>query len=389
MMKDIKAFLGPKVGLTRDILSRDEDIRSEPGKDQEITRLRLRLAEAEEQLARLKAGGSVGIQRGDIPIFFVVGRPKSGTTWLRRMLDQHPEVLCHGEGRFFGRDDKDPNFENVRVNSKGQMMRPGSLHYTLGEYENLRIWLQRTWWSRDGDVDEHIACLTREAVHYFLARKLSETGKRIVGDKTPLQSAQTVSEIASMFPEAKVVHIIRDGRDQAVSHAHHRWNRVRPVEEGGRLTLEERDKRDRYRENPEGFVASGESIFSDQHLIGAAKGWCSQVGTTHREGTSVLGDGYTEVYYEDLLERPEEEMGRLFRFLGARDDERVVRRCVERNRFEEVARRQAGSEDSTSFLRKGIAGDWRSVFTECDKTIYKEIAGDLLIELGYEKDNNW
>jgi len=305
------------------------------------------------------------------------------------MLDQHPEILCHGEGRFFGRDDKDPNFENVRVNNKGQIMRPGSLHYTLGEYENLRIWLERTWWSRDGEVDEHIRCLTREAVHYFLARKLSMTGKRIVGDKTPLQSAQTVSEIGSMFSEAKVIHIIRDGRDQAVSHAHHRWNRVRPVEEGGRLTPEERDKRDRYREDPDEFGASGESIFSEQHLVAAAKGWKSTVGTTHWDGPSVLGDGYTEVYYEDLLERSEKEMGRLFRFLGARDDEGVVQRCVESNRFENLARRQVGTEDSASFFRKGVAGDWRSVFTERDKAIYKEIAGDVLIELGYEKDNNW
>ena len=248
------------------------------------------------------------------------------------------------------------------------------------------------WSARGGpatsDVDEHIACLTREAVRYFLARKLSETGKRIVGDKTPLHSAAVVTEIGSMFPEARVIHIIRDGRDQAVSHTHHRWNRVRPVEEGCRLTLEERDKRDRYRENPEKFLASGESIFSERYIVTAAKGWKSNVGTAHRDGLSVLGDGYTEVRHEDLLERPEEEMGRLFRFLGATDDEAVVRQCVERNRFERVARREAGTEDSASFLRKGVAGDWRSVFTERDKAIYKEIAGDLLIELGYEKDND-
>jgi len=39
-----------------------------------------------------------------MPIFFVLGVGKSGTTWLQRMLDQHPEILCKGEGWFFGRD---------------------------------------------------------------------------------------------------------------------------------------------------------------------------------------------------------------------------------------------------------------------------------------------
>jgi len=197
-----------------------------------------------------------------------------------------------------------------------------------------------------------------------------------------------VREIDAILPEAKVVHVIRDGRDVTVSHTHHRWNRVRPVEEGGRLTPEEQDKRDRYRENPEEFVASGESIFSEKFIMAFAKGWRSNVGNTHRDGPSVLGDRYTEVRYEDLLERPEEEMSRLFRFLGASDDKSVVRRCVNKNRFEKVAGRQGGSEDSTSFFRKGVAGDWQSVFTKRDQQIFCQVAGDLLVELGYQKGAN-
>jgi hypothetical protein len=389
MLRSVKAFLGPKVGVVRAALPRNAHLQNESGRDQEIRRLRQKLARAEEDLARLQAAGHAGNLREDIPMFFVVGVPKSGTTWLRRMLDLHPEVLCHGEGRFFGRDDKDPNFGNLQANNLGQLLRPGSLHYTLAQCEDLRAWLERTWWSRDGEAEEYITHLTREAVLYFLLRKRDKIGKKIVGDKTPLHSTTTLNEIGTMFPEARVVHIIRDGRDQAVSHNHHRWNKVPSVEEGGRLTLEEANKRDRYREDPEGFLASGESIFSEEYLVAAAKMWRSQVGVAHKEGPLVLKDGYTEVYYEGLLERPEREMRRLFRFLGAEDDKRVVRRCVKRNRFEKVARRQAGSEDSTSFLRKGVAGDWRNVFTERDKAIYKEFAGDLLVEMNYEQDDNW
>ena len=378
-MKGLGAVLNP----------REDNLGGTSDQQQEIARLRRKLAEAEEKLARSGNRGAAGSLDDDVSIYFMVGAPKSGTTWLRRMLDQHPEVLCHGEGRFFGRDDKDMNYEKVQVNKKGQLLRPGSLHYALAQCEDLRAWMERTWWSRDGEAEEHIAHLTREAVLYFLLRKGAKIGKKIIGDKTPLHSTATVDEIGAMFPEARVVHLIRDGRDQAVSHNHHRWNRVPSVEEGGRLTLEEQDKRDRYRKDPEGFLASGESIFSEEYLVAAATGWSSKVGAAYREGPAVLRDGYTEVYYESLLERPEEEMGRLFRFLGAEDDERTVRGCVDSNRFEKVAKRQAGSEDSASFLRKGVAGDWRNVFTERDKAIYKEFAGDLLVEMNYERDNGW
>jgi Sulfotransferase domain len=88
------------------------------------------------------------------------------------------------------------------------------------------------------------------------------------------------------------------------------------------------------------------------------------------------------VRYEDLLERPEEETRRLFRFIGA-NDESVVRRCVEK-----VAGREECGEDSTFFFRKGVAGDWRSVFTERDRRIFWQAAGDLLVEFGHEKGAN-
>lgn len=389
MIRNVKAFLGPKVGLVRAALQRDASPQDEPGENQEIARLRRKLAKTEKELAELKAAAHAGYARDDVPIFFVVGAPKSGTTWLRRMLDQHPEVLCHGEGRFFGRDDKDMNYENVQVNKKGQLLRPGSLHYTLAQCEDLRTWMERTWWSRDAEAEKHIAHLTREAVLYFLLHKRVKIGKKMVGDKTPLHSTSTLSEIGTMFPEARVIHIVRDGRDQAVSHNHHKWNRVPGVEEGGRLTQEEQDKRDRYRKDPEGFLVSGESIFSEQHITAIARGWERKVGVAHVDGPAVLGDRYTEVRYEDLLVRPEEEMGRLFGFLGASRDDSVVRRTVESNRFEKVTDREAGSENSSSFFRKGVSGDWRGVFTKRDKAIFKEEAGDLLIELGYEDDDDW
>lgn len=40
-------------------------------------------------------------------------------------------------------------------------------------------------------------------------------------------------------------------------------------------------------------------------------------------------------------------------------------------------------------FRSGKTGEWKKYFKDEHKTLFKEVAGDLLIRLGYEKDNNW
>jgi hypothetical protein len=71
-------------------------------------------------------------------------------------------------------------------------------------------------------------------------------------------------------------------------------------------------------------------------------------------------------------------------FLHARRGEGVIERCIQRSSFERVTKRRQGEEDSHSFFRKGVAGDWKSVFTEQDRQIYEKLAGDQLAEIGYE-----
>jgi hypothetical protein len=149
-------------------------------------------------------------------------------------------------------------------------------------------------------------------------------------------------------------------------------------------------KREAYRRDPGELIEAGEGIFSGRSLRRMAAEWAARVGRTAEEGPVLLGERYAEVRYEDLLERPHEEVRRLLEFLGAKADEETVRRCVEAASFERLSKgRKRGEEDVTSFFRKGVAGDWRNVFTERDKEIFKEEAGELLIELGYETGREW
>jgi hypothetical protein len=352
---------------------------------------RTRLGSAVDRLrTRMRTQAPVGAPSGapypgdGVPVFFVVGLAKSGTTWLMKTFDAHPEVLCKGEGRFFGEEYRREVL--TRTQTKQQ---PSSLYNALLGSEYLRLWIERSVWTREGETDEQIRDLVRLATDYFLTTELSKSGKKVVGDKTPLLGPKFVEEIHEIYPEAKVIHIIRDGRDQAVSFIHQQGNRAKRGRTH-RLSPEELAKSEAYRKSPQELAKTGEGMFAEKTLRKAAQNWDLRVGQAIEDGPALFGDAYTEVRYEDLLERPNEEIERLLGFLGVDTDRTLVEHCMSSASFEKLSKgRERGQEDPTSFYRKGVAGDWKDLFNERDKQVYKEEAGELLIRLGYEKDGGW
>lgn len=384
--------LKSSLAMLRRYLSVNRELQAKVAeKNETLQRIRVQIAKRDQEVKKLQADlvearaarHSPGSSDEAPPVFFLVGRARSGTTWLRSLLNSHPEILCLGEGRFFERRFKREDFGQWRLKN----IVPTSLHGAILGSEYLRAWIDRSVWAGDGDTDRHLADLTRLAVDHFLFERLSETNKKIVGDKTPFVRAEFVEEISAIYPEAKVIHIVRDGRDVAVSTIHHMWNY--PKNEGGiyDLTEEELAKRDAYRGGSLNLRTEG--LFTEKRLRQIATDWSTEVVRAREEGPALLGDNYTEVRYERLLERPIEEVGRLLGFLGANDSGEAAKRCVENASFERGASRKRGQEDSASRSRKGVAGDWAHVFTEDDKRNYKEIAGDSLIRLGYERGYDW
>jgi hypothetical protein len=366
------------------------DLRAElRERNRRLRALRRRLAEKDRQIEGILSrpdptAGPAG--ETDAPIFFLVGHARSGTSWLMRTLNAHPDILCLGEGRIVDRSYRRDDIMQMDT----ETIQPSSLQRALRDAEYLRAWIERSVWTRDDDPERHLTNLTRVAATYFLLDKLGRSGKTIVGDKTPFLSDETTAEIAEIFPGARVVHIIRDGRDVAVSWMHHLWNR--PIAPGVALGLQpdEEAKREAYREDPGKLLASGEGIFTETRIRRFAEAWNSRVGRAIADGPALLGERYAEVRYEELLERPEDELKPLLEFLGASAGEETVSECLAATSFEEWTKgRKRGEEDSHSPLRKGVAGDWRNVFTQRDKRIFNKLAGDLLVELGYERDRNW
>ena len=164
----------------------------------------------------------------------------------------------------------------------------------------------------------------RLATEYFLPEELSKSGKRLVGDKSPLLDEEFMREVGAVYPGARVIHIIRDGRDRTVSSMHRGWRRA---SQGylHRLSPEELARGKALRA---GRPEPETGVFTEEWLRQAARNWSLLVGRAVEDGPALLGSNYTEVRYEDLLERPNEEVERLLGFLGVDTDERLVERCV-------------------------------------------------------------
>jgi hypothetical protein len=240
--RNVKAFLDLEVGLTR---NRGRGPRTPKSRETGSERSPLSVANEPDGL-RAESTPALGATRGPtdevVPMFFLTGRSKSGTSWLMRIFNSHPEILCRGEGKFFGED------------------KANALHGALARSKELRRWLGHNPWTLR-DQDPNLEDIVANTISYLMQEKLRKTKKRIVGDKSPFTAPGVVGEIASICPDAKVVHIVRDGRDVAVSSVHHQWNNA--TDQGGRrkLSREKVAKREAYREDPDTFGASGEHLY--------------------------------------------------------------------------------------------------------------------------------
>jgi hypothetical protein len=129
-------------------------------------------------------------------------------------------------------------------------------------------------------------------------------------------------------------------------------------------------------------LMEGIEYFAQNRLSGYAswiRGW--------RENRDELNS--VEIAYEALLGDTRTVFADLARFFSIRLSDDLLNKIVYDNSFRGRTGRHRGEEDITSFLRKGIEGDWKNHFSEAHKQKFKAIAGDLLIELGYERDYGW
>jgi hypothetical protein len=298
--------------------------------------------------------------------YFIFGHARSGTTLLMRLVRLHPEVHCNYQAHFFTRQ---------------------PLLKSLVDTPEAEEWLARksNRWNQGRDLSPLVL---RAAADVILERDAAREGKSIVGDKSPSSTihGQAVRDMHAVYPDAKLVYIVRDGRDVLISERFRNF-----VEESKFLTPEDKRIIADLRADPAPFSDGCCSIFTETFIRRVAKGWVTNLQEIEDEGRKLFGGNYFGLHYEDLLNRPFDEMSKLWKFLGVKKIgeslEKEITAEMSSNPDEEWQAQRNG--DISSFLPKGQAGNWSRLFTARDKAIFKEVAGAMLVKWKYEKDLNW
>jgi hypothetical protein len=282
------------------------------------------------------------------PAPFIVGVGRSGTTLLRLMLDAHPELAIPAETHFLV-DFLTPDHHGI---TRDRFFRRVTEAAT---WPNLA--LDTAAFRRALDELEPFSVSEAIRVLYRLYARLF--GKRRWGDKTPPYRNHMVG-IQQLLPEVHFVHIIRDGRDVALSYRG-LW-------------------------------------FGPGDDIGAqARFWVAQVLSARAQAAGLRH--YLEIKFETLVCNPEPSLKTICSYLELPYYPRLL--CYHKFASVRLAefKRPFGPPGKTpceieSFigihhntkrpLDPGRIGRWRTEMSPEDRRRYESISGPLLRELGYD-----
>jgi LPS sulfotransferase NodH len=303
---------------------------------------------------------------------FIISAPRSGTTWLVRALNAHPDMYAT-ELRAFG------EYADLVQDEGAAQPR---LRITLDRYVDA---LQQAHsWEPLGSSRIDVRDRLVGALYETIAQDaLQQTGKDVFVDKiTPYlgTSDRVATAIARRYPDAAVIMLLRDGRDVAVSGVMH-WLTKRMS--GTSLSEHQRRRQAFFLERA---GTAPDRFFTETEIEEWARHWREPIDavTTHLREQALV------VRYEDMSRDLATEIRRICERLGIDTSPRAIDPCVAESTFELMSGgRRRGEDAPGSHVRKGIVGDWQSYFTEADAAAFDRVAGRTLIEQGYEPDARW
>lgn len=267
---------------------------------------------------------------------FVVGCPRSGTTLLRAMLDARPDLAVPGEAHFL------IPMARRHASAPDAPFDPRRFLADLAGQDRFSFW--------DLEVTQIAAAFDRnpppdvpEAFRLLYATYASAHGATRYADKTPHHLA-AIRELGALFPEARFVHLVRDGRDVALS-----WM---------------------------------EAPFGPHTLAGAASEWRERLERGRAAGRELGPDRYREFRYEDLVAEPDATLRSIEAYLGLpavpvrADHRRSAPRVITETRHPGQHHRV------TEPVRTGVR-DWRSQMRGSDVEVFEFLAGGTLRSFGY------
>ncbi len=272
----------------------------------------------------------VGGAEPDFAPVVIGGCGRSGTTLLRLMLDSHQRICCGPESSVFRRRALDPDALAARFDIAPAEMR--------------------------AIVD---AAASRLAfIRAFAGICLRKTGKQRWAEKTP-RNIGRVGAVFHFFPEARFVHVLRDGRDVACS----------------------------LRTHPRHRVVNGKLVPLDtwKPIAACARRWRDDI---ERSRPFWEDARFHVLRYEELVQDPRRVLGKLMQFLDEPWDEAMLAHASGGSPFRD-ATRFAQSPEALAAVSAASIGRWQRDLDADERKEFKQIAGPLLIELDYASNNDW
>jgi len=289
---------------------------------------------------------------GRRPMPVIVGAPRSGTTLLRFMLDAHPEMAIPPETGFLMLG---PSFQQVGHRLRDEVFRAITAFPPDAPAWNDFGLASAQLWARFQAIEPFSVAAGYRAFYQAYAERFD---KPRWGDKTPGYWAH-LQAIAQILPETHFIHVIRDGRDVALS-----WRQM---------------------------------WFSPSDDIGAlAAHWVTCVTTARQQGQHC--DHYIEVRFEDLIEDSRTVLEQLCTFLDLPYSDEMLRyplRTPDRLAEHRERRTIDGTLQVTHEMRRqqqaltmqapqaSRVQAWRTGMSGEEQADFERVAGGLLRTLGY------
>ncbi|HJQ75343.1 MAG TPA: sulfotransferase [Gaiellaceae bacterium] len=267
------------------------------------------------------------------PPVIVLGVGRSGTTLLRVMLDRNSELAIPYESFFV----------TALAHRHGRKPRLDAFVDDLGRFYQLY-----EWGIEPEDVRARLrdGMTTGEAIAAVFEVYAEREGKARWGDKTPLYMQQ-LPLLERLFPDAIWVHLVRDGRDAALS----------------------------FLELPEGF--SGKTWAQPRTVAQFAARWRTEILAARKLGRHA-GGRYLELRYEDFVAEPERELQAVCKHASLSWEPAML----DHSDVGEIAQ----MPEHRNIAKPPTAGlrDWRSQMSRDDALAFEQVAGDILQSAGYE-----